>query len=140
MAVRGNPQANADKWKRNITAATPDIQAGIAAVTQAPGQAAARQVDAYRNNVAANVDKWARNVSRVSLPDWQQATTAGVQRIAQGAAAKVNKVVQFQTEFLPHLEAGQRKLAAMPRGSLAQNLARMMANAQHNAEFKRSGN
>jgi hypothetical protein len=138
MAVRGTASSAADKWKRNISAATGDVKAGIGRVTQAPGQAAAKQKNAWQQNVIAAADKWEANVSRVSLAEWQQAATAGADRIAQGANAKVGKVESFLSEFIPHLERGQAKLANMPRGSFEQNLARMVENARHNATFKRS--
>lgn len=139
MAVRGTPASNAQKWKNRLSAATPDIQAGIQAVTAAPGQAAARQKAAWQANVVAAADKWERNVSRVSLQQWQQAAMDGVNRIAQGANAKVSKVESFLNEFQPHLERVQSQLASMPRGSLEQNLGRMLQNARLNAQFKRSG-
>lgn len=139
MAVRGTPASNAQKWKNRLSAATPDIQAGIQAVTAPPGQAAARQKAAWQANVVAAADKWERNVSRVSLQQWQQAAMDGVNRIAQGANAKVSKVESFLNEFQPHLERVQSQLASMPRGSLEQNLGRMLQNARLNAQFKRSG-
>lgn len=139
MAIRGTPQDNAAKWKNRLSAATPEIQAGIQRVTTAPGQLAAKQRQAWQANVVAAGDKWERNVSRVSLADWQTQALAGVNRIATGAAAKQDKMASFLAEFQPHLERGQAKLQSMPRGSLEQNLARMLENARHNSTFKRSG-
>jgi hypothetical protein len=137
MAVRGTPQSIKDKWLRNIQSATPDITAGIQRVTQAPGQAAAAQSAAWQANTIAAADKWKRNTAGVSLADWQAAATAGVGRIASGAQAKQGKMETHLQSFLPHLEAGQRMLASMPRGSMEQNLARMVAMARHNANYKR---
>lgn len=139
MAVRGTPSENAAKWKNRLSAATPEIQAGIARVTTAPGQAAAKQKTAWQTNTAAAADKWERNTSRVSLSEWQAAANAGVSRIAAGAAAKQGKMESFLQEFQPHLERTQQRLAAMPRGNFEQNLARMVENARLNAQFKRSG-
>src|SRR5262245_51466483 len=139
MPVRGTPQANAQKWKNRLSQATPDIQAGINAVATAPGAAAARQKAAWQANVVAAADKWERNVSRVSLEQWKQAALDGVGRIAQGAQSKVGKMEAFLTEFQPHLERTQQALASMPRGSLEQNLGRMLENARRNAQFRRSG-
>jgi hypothetical protein len=139
MPVRGTPSSNAQKWKNRLSAATPDIQAGIQAVNSAPGAAAARQKSAWQANVVAAADKWERNVGRVSLEQWKQAALDGVGRIAQGANSKVGKMEAFLTEFQPHLERTQQALAAMPRGNLEQNLGRMLENARRNAQFKRSG-
>jgi hypothetical protein len=139
VAVRGTPSENAQKWKNRLSAATPDIQAGINRVSSAPGQAAARQKGAWQANVAASADKWERNVSRVSLEQWKQSALDGVSRIAQGANSKVGKMESFLSEFQPHLERVQQRLASMPRGNLEQNLARMLENARANSTFKRSG-
>jgi len=139
MAIRGSASENAQKWKNRLSAATPEIQAGIQRVTVAPGQAAAKQRQAWQANVIAAGDKWERNVGRVSLQQWQQDALAGVNRIATGAASKVGKMESFLNEFQPHLERGQAKLANMPRGSFEANLARMVENARHNSTFKRSG-
>lgn len=139
MPVRGTPAENAAKWKNRLSAATPEIQAGIQRVTQAPGQAAAKQKGAWVQNTQAAADKWERNVSRVTLSDWQAAATAGVNRVASGAAAKVGKMESFLADFQPHLERVQQRLSAMPRGGLEQNLARMLENARQNSTFRRSG-
>ena len=140
MAVRGTPAENANKWKTRLSAATPDIQAGIQRVTVAPGQAAARQKQAWLQNVTASADKWERNVGSVTLASWQADALAGVSRVAAGAAAKQNKMEAFLTEFQPHLDRVQQKLATMPRGGFEANIARMVENARQNAQFKRSGN
>ena len=137
MAVRGTPQSIQEKWLRNITQATPDVKAGIARVTQAPGQAAAAQATVWQNNTIAAADKWKTNVGSVSLSSWQQSATAGVDRIAQGAAAKQDKMGRHLASFIPHLERGMAQVNAMPSGNLEQNLARMVAMARHNASYRR---
>ena len=139
MPVRGTPQSIKDKWLRNIQTATPDIQAGIQRVQTAPGVAAAAQVDVWQNNTVAARDKWKRKTAAVSLPDWQASALAGVPRIAQGAQAKQGKMEAHLTNFIPHLEAGQQKLKAMPRGSFEQNLARMIEMARHNKAYRAPG-
>lgn len=139
MAIRGNPQQAAQKWADRLSGATQQIQEGIARVSEAPGRKAAAQKQAWLNNVQAKADKWERNVSRVSLEDWRSAATAGVTRVAQGAQQKKGKMEAFQTEFFPFLERVQNRVNAMPRGSLEQNLARMVANAREISNFKRGG-
>lgn len=137
--VRGDATSIQAKWLRNIQAATPDVTAGIQRVTKAPGQAAAAQANAWQQNTINAADKWKRNVASVSLQDWQNAATNGVQRIAQGAQAKQDKVGAHLASFLPYLQQGMDKVAAMPRGNFQQNVARMVAMAQHNANYKRPG-
>lgn len=135
--IKGDPASIQAKWLRNIQSATPDVQAGIARVTQAPGQAAAAQRQAWQTNVVAAGDKWERNVRAVSLTDWQNAATAGVGRIAQGAQAKQDKMGKHLASYLPYLAQGMAKVDAMPRGSLEQNVARMIAMVRHSAAYKR---
>lgn len=138
-APKGDPASIQAKWLRNIQAATPDVQAGIARVSQAPGQAAAAQRQTWQNNVLAAGDKWERNVKAVSLADWQTAATAGVQRIAQGAQTKQDKVGRHLAAYLPYLAQGMAKVDAMPKGTLEQNLARMVTMVRHSAAYKRPG-
>lgn len=139
MTIRGTPAENAEKWKRNLSASTQDIQAGIQRVTESPGQKAAAQSGAYLQGVTSSVDKWKRRVAAVSLESWKADALAGVSRVAAGAAQKQGKMASFLAEFQPHLESVQAKLRSMPRGSLETNLARMVENARSNANFKRSG-
>ena len=137
--IKGDPASIQAKWLSRIQASTPEIQAGIQRVTQAPGQAAAKQGDVWQQNVVAARQKWQRNVAAVSLSDWQNAATQGVQRVAQGATAKQDKVGAHLQNFLPYLAQGMDKVNAMPRGSLEQNLARMVMMARHNANYRRPG-
>lgn len=138
MAVRGTASSITQKWASRTAGATQQVIEGVARVTQAPGQKAAAQKAAYLANVQAKADKWERNVSRVTLQDWQAATTQGAQRIAAGVQAKQKKMEDFLTAFIPHVERVQQRVQAMPRGNMEQNIARMVENVRGMAEFKRS--
>lgn len=129
-----DPAAAAQRWAQNLGAATQAIQAGVAAVTVAPGAAAARQKSVWMQNTQASADKWARNVGSVQLGDWQNSmNTKGIPRIASGATEAVPKMTAFLQAFIPHVEAGVRQLPA--RGTLENNIARMVAMVRHNAQF-----
>lgn len=129
-----DPTTVAARWATNLGASTQKIQEGVAAVTTAPGQLAARQKDVWLTNLQASAPKWARNVAAVPLADWQNAmNTKGIGRIAQGAQAAQGKMAMFLTSFLPHVEAGVRALPA--RGGLEQNIQRAVAMMRHNATF-----
>lgn len=133
-------QAVAQKWSRNLGSASQAIQEGIAGVTVAPTQKAAERVNAYIAGVQRAVadGKFQSALRRVSLEDWKQAMlTKGVPRIASGANAATNKMADFMSEFLPHIEAGQRALESMPRGDIQQNIARAVAMIEHNSRFRR---
>lgn len=135
MATR-NAADVAAKWSRNLQASTQDIIAGVNAVTQAPGAAAARNKDAWAQKVLASKDKWARNVAAVSLEDWKsKMIDVGVGRIAGGAVANQPKMERFLGAFLPYQEQGRAKVAQMPNATLQDGIARMVAMVQHAAAF-----
>lgn len=119
-----------DKWSRRLSAATPDIQAGIQRVNQAPGVAAAAAAPVMLANLTASVQSgaWAARVSSVSLPQWQKAMTdKAIPRLAQGiTAAQQNKQGAIQT-FLSAVDAASADANALPRGGLEQNIARSVA-------------
>ena len=117
------PDQLAQRWAQNLGSAGQRIADGVASVTVAPGQAAARQKTVWAQNVVAAQDKWARNVGAVTLAEWQQAMTEkGVQRIASGATAAQGKFGNFMTQLLPHIDQVKRSLPA--RGNLDQNITR----------------
>lgn len=129
------PDQIAQKWATNLAGATETIKAGIQAVSVAPGQAAARQAQAYINGVQAAQQKWQRNVSSVSLAEWQQATIdKGVGRIATGAQAAQPKMQSFLVKLLPYQQNLKGSLPA--RGGLEANIARMDAWVRGMAKFQ----
>lgn len=140
MAVRGTAASVTEKWAQRTSGATQQVIEGVRRVQTAPGIKAAAQKAAYLANIQAKVDKWENNTKAVTLQSWQAATEAGASRIAAGVNAKKGKMESFLNEFLPYVETVQRQVEAMPRGSLEQNLARMMENARKLSQFKRSGN
>lgn len=130
------PDEIAAQWAQRLGGATTRITAGVNAVTVAPGQAAARQKAAYVQNVTGAADKWATRVAAVPLSDWQSAMTGkGVQRIAQGATAAQPKFAAFMGQLLPHI--AQVRGTLPPRGSLDQNIARMVSFTQGMAKFSK---
>lgn len=137
--ARTTPQAAAEKWASRLSGATQQIQAGVQAVTVAPGQKAAAASQLWLQRVQASQAKWARNVGAVTLADWQDAMlNKGVGRIASGATAAVPKMQAFMTEFLSYLDAGKSRIDAMPKGDINASIARAAAQIQYNSQFKRS--
>ncbi len=128
----------AAKWSANLSAAGPHIQAGVAAVTEAPGVAAARNKAGYLAGVQRSVDKWASRVSSVSLGEWQNAMTSkGIQRIALGAQQAQPKFATFMQSFLPHVEQVAATVRQMPKGTLQAGIARAVAQIEGNARYRR---
>jgi hypothetical protein len=133
MATR-DPNAVAQEWAQHLSAATQKIQAGVQSVQVAPGQAAARQRQAWLQNIQAAADKWARNVASVSLQDWQQdMVNKGIPRIGQGAQAAQPKFAAFMSRLLPYIDAGVRQLP--PRGTLDQNINRAVTFMRYMSQF-----
>jgi hypothetical protein len=133
--------AVATKWATNLGNAASDgsIQAGVTAVTVAPGQAAARQKTVWVANVTASANKWATNTAAVSLSSWQNdMVTKGLPRIATGATAATSKMTNFFNALLPQIASIQSSLPA--RGNFQQNLQRSTAfiTAMHNWSYTAS--
>ena len=135
------PQEYADKWARRTAAAVPDYRAGVARVTEAPGQKAAAKVDKMRQNVNAALDsgKWESRVAGVTLPEWKSAAIEkGAARIGAGVEAAKGDMVRFGTELLQHTDTVAAEVAAMPDLSLADRIQRAVHNMTRMAEFSRS--
>lgn len=134
------PSQAASKWARNLAGAQQTIADGVRNVTEAPTEKAARESQRYVDGVTRAVQegRWQDGLRSVSLEDWRQAMLSkGVSRIGQGAQAAQSKFEAFLSEFLPHVEAGRRQLASMPKGDLASNIQRAIFMIEHNAKFRR---
>jgi hypothetical protein len=115
------------------------MTSGAQAVQKAPGQAAAAAADKWLAKVTQSKAKFAANVAAVSLSQWQNAyINVGIPRVAQGAQAKQSKVLAFQQQFLPYLQAGIGQIDAMPSTTLEDGIARATAMIRYNAKFKRT--
>jgi hypothetical protein len=136
--TRVNPQEGTQKWLTRLSGATSDVTAGIAKVTEAPGQSAVRSKQKYQNNVVAAFPKWERNTQAVSLSAWQQAATAGASRIAQGAQQKQGKYEAFASQFYPYLDSQVAKIKSMPNATFEDRVQRAVAMMRGNAAFKRN--
>jgi hypothetical protein len=131
-------QQAATKWRDRLSAATQQITDGVNSVTTAPGVKAAAAKDLWANRVMQAKDKWASRVASVPLAEWQQAMiSVGIPRISQGASAKIGKVEDFMTKFLPHVNNVAAQVNQMPKGTLEDGIARATAQIRGNASFKR---
>lgn len=133
-------QQVAINWRNGMSNSSEKLKAGINAVTESPTAKAANNIDRMVAGVqrAAQSGKTAAALKRVTLEDWKQAMLSkGVSRVAAGAQQAQPKVQAFMEEFLPHIAAGQAKIASMPRGDLEANLARANEMARHTASFRR---
>jgi hypothetical protein len=128
-----NAQQWLDKWGRRLSAAGPDITAGIQRTTKDPGALAAAQKALWTAKLAdPNVQNaWATNVSKVGAANWKAAmTNKGIPRLAQGiTAAQANKGARI-TSLLSAVDAAVADANALPRGTIDQNIARANAFAR----------
>ena len=131
------PDQAQKKWANRLSAATQDIQLGVDRVTEAPGQAAVKQFDAWLAGVQASAEKWRRKTAAVSLEDWRSAMkNIGIPRVAQGAQQKQDKWGRHYAAFMPHLQSGMDKIRSMPKVTRAQRIQRAVAMMEWSAEWK----
>lgn len=133
-----DPTAATNKWVQRMQASTQQITEGVNAVQQAPGVAAAKQVNTWLAKVTASAPKWAKNVAAVSLQDWQQAMIQrGIPNISAGVSAKQGKYAAFAASFYPYLATGVAQVKAMPNATLADGINRAVAMINYNAKYQR---
>lgn len=104
---------------------------GVARVTVSPTSMAA-QPDAqarYIQNTAQAVQsgRMAAKLNAVSLSAWQQAVQAGASNLSRNAQAKKQKQAAAAQKLQPVWQAMRDAAAALPKGGLANGLARVQA-------------
>lgn len=129
-----------EKHARRLTAAIPDVSAGIDRVTESPTTKAAASKDKMLANLTASVQsgKWAAGLNRVTLEEWKnKAKNVGVNRIAAGITAAAPKVIAFAEKLLPYIDSQQAKIKSMPSVTLEDNIARMTTFIRGMSQFTR---
>ncbi len=138
MPVRSSPQAATDKWLTNLGNARQAMTAGANRVSVSPGQLAAAAADKWIARLQQSKQKFIDRVGGVTVDQWRTAyLTYGIDRVATGAAAKQHKMLSFQTDWQNYLAANMSKIDRMPTTSLADGVAKAVAQIQLNAQFKR---
>ena len=122
------PQQITQKWVTNFGNAGTAMQQGVQAVNQAPGAKAAAAVQLWISRLQQSQTKWQNRVGAVTLPEWQNAMiTLGIPRAQQGVQEKQNKYLNFITQYMQFLQGALPAIQAMPKGTLAQGIARSTA-------------
>lgn len=130
-------QAVAAKWTQSMQGAGTAYTAGVQAVTEAPGAAAAAAAPLWAQNTIAAQPKYAANSAAVSLQSWQQsAINKGAGRLGSGATAAQPKFQAAMGQVLPFISQVVGSLPA--RGNLDQNIQRSVAFQRGMAAFKKS--
>jgi hypothetical protein len=137
--MRGTPATRSEKWARRTAAAGADWQAGVQAVTDAPGAKAAAASDAWQQKLSMpeTKEKFRRNVSAVPLEEWKGKTAQASGRFTGGAQAAQDKMLKHQQAVESHMESGLRQLATMPSVTLEDKIARSAFWQRHMATYKR---
>jgi hypothetical protein len=133
-------QQVAAKWAANTSAASTSFKNGVQAVSVSPTAKAAQSLDRYQAGVLAAVSsgRMAAALNAVSLDDWKNSMlTKAAARIPQGVQAAVGKVTAFMDKWLPYQAQLQARIAAMPKGGVAEAQARASAAIAYNAAFSK---
>lgn len=136
-----NPAAVAKLWSERMQSAGPKMKDGINAVQTSPTELAAQAKDRWIAGVnkAAAEGKYEDGLREVTLSDWKAAMIdKGVANMQTGARAAVSKVERFMRDFLPYAESVSEEIKSMPKGTLADSIARSTAAITKMAAFKRS--
>lgn len=127
------------KYEERATVATEDYKRGVANPKRPPATAAiqARKAIEAKMRSKETWDKWESNLRQVGDDGViRAALEKGADRYAPGVRAGLPKVQQFAQQFSTHLEAGQKKVLAMPKITLDDGIKRAEAMIRHNAGFR----
>lgn len=138
--ARVTPEEFQEKHARRLKASTPDITRGVERVTKNPCELAAAKQDKMLAKLTESVTsgKWADGLKRVTLDEWKtKMIEKGVARIGPGIDGARDKVIDFASALLPHVDAGVDKVQRMPDLTLDDSINRVGTFLRHMAEFKR---
>ena len=134
-----NATETTKKWASRMAGATTAYSEGVDRVQVAPGEQAAMAAPRWRDGVnrAASDGSYERGCRSVSLQDWKKsAKEKGAARLSTGAQAAVPKVQSFNNFWQPQMEQMSSNVQSMPKGTLADSLARSQASIQFAAALK----
>lgn len=120
-----DPTQATNKWVSRMQAASAEITAGVQAVTEAPGIAAAKAANVWITRIQASKAKWERNVAAVTLEQWKTAMIErGIPAINAGVTAKSGNYLAYAQKAYPYIATGVNHVKNMPKGTIAQSIAR----------------
>lgn len=132
-----------DKWvgkySDRASVAEGDYEYGVRNPKRPPVSAAIANRDALQKKMAMKEtwDKWEAGLKFVGDAGvMNAAATKGKERYVSGVRAGIDKVRDFASKFASHLEAGQRKVWAMPKVTTEDSVNRAAAMIRHNATFR----
>lgn len=137
--ARLTPEEATEKWKSRTGGASGDWARGIERTPEAPGAKAAAGADKWQQKLSspATKEKFKRRVAAVTKEEWAAASVAAQGKFSAGVASKADKMLKHQRDVQAHMEAGKRKIAAMPNLTPQDAANRAAAWVLHMSEYKR---
>lgn len=123
---------HAARWLAGMTApqTTQNYKDGVNATTKNPMALAAQNVNGYLAGVqeAVNSGRFVAALNNTPVSVWKNAcVNVGASRISAGAQAAASKVQAFFQKWTPIFANISSTIAAMPKGGLANAMARQQA-------------
>jgi hypothetical protein len=134
-----NATEYAEKWGRRMKGSTEDMRRGIEKVTVAPGVMAAKQVDLMKAKLIKSIEDgtWARNVAKLGVEDWKKLMIdKGINRVSAGVDAAAGNQVVMAEKLLAAVDASVAEVNKTPRGTLEDNINRMVTFSRGMAKRK----
>lgn len=122
-----NAAAVAAKWASRMANAGEEVKRGVQAVTQNPAELAAQAKDRWIAGIqrAAAEGRFEQGLSTVTLSGWQQKTiNKGIPNMLTGAREAQGDVQKVMSMLLPACAEVSAKCKSMPRGTIADSVAR----------------
>ena len=119
----------AEKWARRLSGATQDIKKGIEKVKTSPTAKAADKAELALRKImeAFNNGTWAAQLRKVSLESWRESAIGkGLDRIAKGVTDATPGQKVMAQKLLAAVDASVAEAEKTPRGSLEDNIGRMV--------------
>lgn len=132
-------QEIAEKWRKNVQGAGSSYKAGVLAVTTSPMEKAAQSKDLWVAGIqrAAESGTWEDGLRSVTLESWKIRTAStGADRFVQGAKDGEGKMQSFMTQWLPQAARIKTEVAAMPKGTIQDSIARAAKAIEMAANFR----
>jgi len=127
MARRKTTATNAAmKWRDRMSNAGAAIEAGVNAVTEAPGKLAAAQKANWLARITASADKWAQRTGAVTLQKWKDSTIQkGIPRIATGVEMGAANYQSWLEAYLPMIQGVTANLGPKQKGNIGNAMSRI---------------
>lgn len=135
-----SPQQVAKRWADSVRNNVQRYVDGIDSVTESPTQKAAAAVDRYQAGVnkAVSEGKFQDGCNAVTLEDWKsRAKNKGKANMATGATEAEPRVAKVMASLLPYTASVSDQIAAMPKGTLEDSIARSRKAIELMSQFKK---